>query len=394
MKLIHSGKVLRDEQTVEECNMKPSDFLVCMITKAKKPAAPAPAAEEATTPSATAPTTTTSAPAPSSTSSAVEATPVAADAVAATTTMQQQQQPEFPPEVVASLTAMGFPEAEARACLVASRGNPDVAVEFLMNGIPPHLEQTTTQAAVPSSSQPLQALREHPQFDALRRLVQHNPAMLQAVLAQIGQQQPDLLAQINENPALFIEMMNEPIAPVTATAPSAVPALGSSDATTTRNAGLGNIPGLADPTQMVQMIANLSPAELNEMATMMGLTSQQLQATAQMIGQMQPEQLQDFMMQAAQQGGGVNNNALFGGGGGAPGQPQFLRLTEEEMASIDRLVDMGFDRAEATQAYLACDKNEALAANLLMDGGFAFEDDMMGGGGGDEDADNNDDMYD
>ena len=27
-----------------------------------------------------------------------------------------------------------------------------------------------------------------------------------------------------------------------------------------------------------------------------------------------------------------------------------------------------------------------MAANLLMNGGFAFDDDMMGGGGGDEDA--------
>ena len=36
------------------------------------------------------------------------------------------------------------------------------------------------------------------------------------------------------------------------------------------------------------------------------------------------------------------------------------------MAAVVRLADMGFDRTEAAQAYLACDKNEALAANLLM----------------------------
>ena len=54
------------------------------------------------------------------------------------------------------------------------------------------------------------------------------------------------------------------------------------------------------------------------------------------------------------------------GGGGA----QILRLNEEEMAAVNRLTEMGFDRTEAAQAYLACDKNEALAANLLMDGGF------------------------
>ena len=51
------------------------------------------------------------------------------------------------------------------------------------------------------------------------------------------------------------------------------------------------------------------------------------------------------------------------------GGAQVLRLSEEEMAAVDRLTEMGFDRTEAAQAYLACDKNEALAANLLMDGG-------------------------
>ena len=219
--------------------------------------------------------------------------------------------------------------------------------------------------------------------------------MLQAVLTQIGQQQPDLLREINENQALFLEMMNEPVsdapaAPAVPTSSTTRPLAAPSAASAENAANM--LAGLADPTQMVQMLATLSPAELNEMAAMMGLTPQQLQATAQMIGQMPPEQLQDFMMQAIQQGGDVPG---FGGGGA--GQPQFLRLTEEEMASIDRLVDMGFDRAEATQAYLACDKNEALAANLLMDGGFGFGDDDMGGQGdadGNEDQGEGDDMYD
>ena len=75
------------------------------------------------------------------------------------------------------------------------------------------------------------------------------------------------------------------------------------------------------------------------------------------------------------------------------GGAQVLRLSEEEMAAVDRLTEMGFDRTEAAQAYLACDKNEALAANLLMDGGFGGfggggDDGGAGGGGAD------DDMYD
>lgn len=84
------------------------------------------------------------------------------------------------------------------------------------------------------------------------------------------------------------------------------------------------------------------------------------------------------------------------------GAPQAIRLNEEEMAAVDRLTEMGFDRADAAQAFLACDKNEALAANLLMDsagqegGVFGFQDDDNNnggdaGGGNDNDGD---DMYD
>merc|ERR1712161_96346 len=121
------------------------------------------------------------------------------------------------------------------------------------------------------------------------------------------------------------------------------------------------------------------------------------------------------MMQAMQGGGGggggggsiegmMDGGSGGGGGGGGPGGPQVLRLTQEEMAAVDRLADMGFDRTEAAQVYLACDKDEALAANLLMDsmgdGGFGFGGAASGGGGGGSGGGSNsggndgDDMYD
>lgn len=42
-------------------------------------------------------------------------------------------------------------------------------------------------------------------------------------------------------------------------------------------------------------------------------------------------------------------------------------LTQEDRNAVERLVQLGFDRAEATEAYLACDKNENSAANYLFD---------------------------
>jgi UV excision repair protein RAD23 len=400
LKLIHSGKVLKDEDTIASCSVKENDFLVVMVTKPKKPAAvPAAAAAATPTPPTPAAVAATETKTPAATAPAAEAVAPAAPA-----------RDEFPSGALESLVAMGFPEPEVRHCLRAASGNPDIAVEFLTNGIPDGMQQAaalaTGGAATPAASSgstgtgstgpTLQALRNHAQFADLRRLVQSNPQMLQQVLTQIGQQQPDLLAEINANQALFLQMMNEPVT----AAPSSSGSSPAPPAGDSAMAGAGMMEGMGNPAQMAQMIQGMSSEELNQMAAMMGLSPDQLRTTAQMIGQMPPEQLSQFMMQAMGGEGmaGMMGGAGGGAGGGGGGQ-QVLHLTEEEMAAVDRLADMGFDRSEAAQAYLACDKNEALAANLLMDGGFGFGTDDSGGGGGSNGnggADDNDDdaMYD
>ena len=243
MKLIHSGKVLKDDQTLADCNIKPNAFLVVMISKAKKkapvaaPAAatPAPAAAPAqdTTATPAAPATTTT------TTTSTSETPAPAPAASETTSTPAPAAAAAPPapaddlsaESVASLIAMGFPEAEVRACLRAAQGNADVAVEFLMSGIPDYAQAAasgaggatapsaaTATAATPASSsaasssaEPLAQLRNHSQINDLRRLVQGNPSTLQAVLTQIGEQQPELLQEINGNQELFLQIMNEPV---------------------------------------------------------------------------------------------------------------------------------------------------------------------------------------
>mmetsp|Transcript_4858 Transcript_4858/g.10874 ORF Transcript_4858/g.10874 Transcript_4858/m.10874 type:complete len:456 (-) Transcript_4858:8-1375(-) len=414
MKLIHSGKVLMDDPTIESYGIKQNGFLVVMVTKAKKAAAKAPAPAEtakAPAPAAAAPTTKTNDETKAS-ESATSAPPTdaATSAPAPAADASADSGPEVPAEAVNSLTAMGFPEAEVRFCLRAANGNPDIAVEFLTNGIPPGLQPGEQNASGSSSSSAgsgatLAALRSHPQFNDLRRLVQSNPAMLQTVLTQIGQQQPELLTEINANQEAFLQMMNEPISE---TSDASLPSSSSSQpesesAVSGADTGMQGIPpgmmeGMANPAQMAQLIQNMSPDELNQMSTMMGLSSEQLRSTAQMLGQIPPEQLQQYMMQAMQGGGGGSHGGMMGGGGG--GGPQVLRLTEEEMAAVNRLADMGFDRTEAAQAYLACDKNESLAANLLMDsmGDGGFESGFGGGASGDGGNNNggNDggDMYD
>lgn len=374
-KLIHSGKVLKDEQLISELGLSESDFIVCMVTKeaAKKPvpaptpaAAPQPTTVPSTTPTAVTPSTTVE------TQPAV-AVPSSAQVTAPASTATQP----YSNETLQALVGLGFPESESRAALLAAMGNPDLAYEFLMTGIPEHARAAratpTTQAAPRSTG--IEQLRLHPQFNMLKQLIQQNPAAIPQVLDLIGQQDAALLQTIHENNDAFLAMMSEPI--------EANPApVNPAPAQTTAPVGAGN--PLGDPTQMFQMLAGMPANQRAQFAQSMGLSAEQLEGVMQMMAQMPPNELQ----------------AMLGGmGRGQAGHqhadpPGVIRLTEEEMASVNRLVALGFSQQQAAQAYLACDKNEMLAANLLFEGGWAMEEDDMGhgdfGGHGD---DEDDDMY-
>lgn len=279
-------------------------------------------------------------------------------------------------EAVAQLQEMGFPEQECRAALRAAFGNAGVAVEYLMNGIPAHIlrQQQQQSATPPSTGAPasadggtsLEDLRKHPQFNMLKTLVQQNPASLGRVLEAIGQQNPELLKAIHANQQGFLAMMNEPI--VDTPAPPA------------QSQGMGGSGPGRNPAELLQMLMSLPEGMRGQAAAALGMTPEQLQGFTQMLASMLPEQLAQMMS------GGP-------GMGGAPGG-NVIRLTEEEMAAVTRLTELGFSQQDAASAYIACDKNEALAANLLMDGWQAGgEMDMGGDGGGDEDYEGGDDMY-
>ena len=75
-----------------------------------------------------------------------------------------------------------------------------------------------------------------------------------------------------------------------------------------------------------------------------------------------PEMLQALMNGAGGQGGALPENTI--------------QVTAEEKAALDRLQSMGFSRQRVIEAYFACDKNEDMALNFLLDqGNFPMEED-------------------
>ena len=247
------------------------------------------------------------------------------------------------------LKDMGFPEDECRRALAAALNDPDRAVQYLMEGIPEGAGQMAAQAPASGTGggggNPLDAMRQHPQFAQLRAQLQADPQALPQVLQGFGASNPQVAQLIQANLPAFIEMMGE-----TDDAPApAAPQPGAAP-------GAGGLPGMppgmqVNPQmlmQLMQMLQQMPPEQQQQMLAQTGLTPEMLQQMAPLMQQMaqNPQMMQQMM---AGMGGAQGQGQ---GGGPPPGQVQ-IQLAPEDVAAIDGLAEMtGFDKNDCLQAYL------------------------------------------
>ncbi|XP_076020362.1 UV excision repair protein RAD23 homolog B [Genypterus blacodes] len=311
-KLIYAGKILENDTALKEYQIDDKNFVVVMVTKPKTaPAAPQPS------PAAAAPAATSS-----SSDSPAQGAPTASkpeerqtSTTEPTGTSEVSTNTNLIDEAISNLVTgpsydamvtemmlMGYEREQVVAALRAGFNNPDRAMEYLLSGIP-------------GRGQGLAA-------------------------------GPDpVVPPVGGAPGS---------ASVTANADSSLRAGGSNPLNLLRNQPPFNM-----MRQVIQQNPALLPTLLQEIDRENPELLQDITNNQEQFIQMLNEPLPDAG--PAGSGGGA-----AGAGGAGRGHMNYIQVTPQEKEAIERLKALGFPEGLVIQAYFACEKNENLAANLLL----------------------------
>ncbi|KAH6803697.1 Rad23 UV excision repair protein family [Perilla frutescens var. frutescens] len=345
--LIHQGKVLKDETTLGQNTVAEGSFIVIMLSKNKsspsgaasasaapssmvRPASDTPPSAQPVAAASTHPSTI--APRQSDPESAPLAAPALAPLAAPATAPAPDSSTDIYGQAASNLVAGTNLEATVQQlldmgggswdrdtvvrALRAAYNNPERAVDYLYSGIP-------EQAEVAPVVQP--------------------PAGMQPVATPTHDAQPAAPSTgPNANPLdLF---------------PQGLPTMGS---------GAGTLDFLRNSQQFqtLRAVVQANPQILQPMLQELGKQNPQLVRMIQ-------EHQADFLR--------LINEPVEEGEGNILGQladtmPQAVTVTPEEREAIERLEAMGFDRALVLEVFFACNKNEELAANYLLDHMHEFD---------------------
>ncbi|KAB2612677.1 ubiquitin receptor RAD23b-like [Pyrus ussuriensis x Pyrus communis] len=326
--LIHNGKVLKDETTLADNKVTEDGFLVVMLSKSKTSGlAGSSSGQLASTNPSTIPPTTDSttrteapiqAPPLQSTTSAPDTASdtygQAASTLVAGTNLEQTIQQ------IMDMGGGNWDRETVTRALRAAYNNPERAVDYLYSSIP-----ETTEVAVPVGNFPASQATETEAANA---------------------------------------------APVSG-APNSAP-LNMFPQETLSGAGagaLGSLDFLRNNRQFqaLRSIVQANPQILQPMLQELGKQNPQLLRLIQ-------EHHTEFLQLINEPLEGSEGDIFDQPDGPDQDMPHAINVTPAEQEAIERLEAMGFDRALVIEAFLACDRNEELAANYLLENAGDYED--------------------
>ena len=264
IKLLFNGKVLTDDKTLEEYQIKNENVIIMMNTKLKAKENPQPTEQQK--------------PESSKEEPKKEEQPKKEEEKPKTEEPKPKEQDN---QKINQLVEMGYEKAKVEQALSAAKGNVDLAIEYLNSNIPvpsPSDQPSTNQQTGSGPNVPLE-LRRYASF--MKVLCRDDPERIYTLLNTLKSKNPALLNRIKEREEDFKQLLVSPV----------------------------NQQDIDNYKFFEQEIGNIPR------------------------GQRRIE----------------------------------IQLTQEEREAINRLKELGFSESDAIQAYIACDKNEELAANYLFE---------------------------
>ncbi|KAJ1278187.1 hypothetical protein BS78_04G059500 [Paspalum vaginatum] len=304
--LIFNGTVLKDESTLEDNKVSEDGFLVVMVTKSNKSSSSsgASSAQPSSTPATSVAPTTTSQPAGPSAQAPQNTHDNAASNLISGGNLDT---------MINQLMEMGggsWDRDKVQRALHAAYNNPERAVEYLYSGIP-----VTAEVAVPIGGQGANTTDRAPTVEA-------------------------------------------GLSGIPNTAPLNLFPQGGSNAG--GGAGGGPLDFLRN-NQQFQALRGMVQTNPQILQPMLQELSKQNHQIIRLI----QENHDDFLQLLNEPFEGSEGDFLE-----QPDQdemPHAISVTPEEQEAIGRLESMGFDRARVIEAFFACDRNEELAANYLLE---------------------------
>ncbi|XP_055008867.1 RAD23 homolog A, nucleotide excision repair protein a [Boleophthalmus pectinirostris] len=311
-KLIYAGKILQDDTPIKEYKIDEKNFVVVMVSKAKPAAAASPPVSEAPKP----PSQESTAPAPAP-ASAPAPTPSAVPTPPDEPMEEAREEPKEEPSAAA-----GEPQQPASSSGSSQSMDPSSA---LVTGAEYENMLTAIMAMGYERERVVAALRAS--FNNPHRAVEY------------------LLTGIPNSP---VQESNPP-----PSGPTEAPSEGENPL-----AFLRVQPQFLNMRRAIQQDRSMLPSLLQQL----GRENPQL---LQQISQHQERFIQ--MLNEPMGGGGDAPELGDIGAAGEEGAPvSYIPVTAQEKEAIERLKALGFPEPMVIQAYFACEKNENLAANFLL----------------------------